>query len=322
VAPGAQGFRNEGEGLNLSVVIPCYNEEESLRELVRKLDAVVDRDGHQAEYVFIDDGSTDKSLLVLRELHRENPRVKVLSFRRNQGKSDALAAGFEVVRGDVVFTMDADLQDDPEEIPRFLARIEQGADMVSGWKKQRQDPVSKRLPSKLFNSVTALLSGIKIHDFNCGFKAYTREVVESIDVYGELHRYIPVLAGWAGFRVEELPVRHFRRKYGSSKFGPARFLNGLFDLVTVMFITRRSAAPLHFFGRVAFFFFAVGFAICLYFLVLWLLGHGLRIRPIMLAGFVSIIVAIQVASIGLLAELLSARLSRHRVISYREKLLD
>lgn len=308
--------------MKLSVVIPCYNEEESIPELVRKLDEVMDKEGYDAEYVFIDDGSTDRTLLILRELHIRNPRVRVLSFRRNQGKSDALTAGFKVVTGDIIFTIDADLQDDPEEIPRFVKRIEQGADLVSGWKQDRQDPMSKTLPSKVFNAVTSFMSGLKLHDFNCGFKAYSREVVDSVEIYGELHRYIPVLAGWAGFRVEEVPVRHFRRKYGQSKFGPARFLNGLFDLVTVMFITRRSSAPLHFFGRVALVFFAIGALICLYFLLYWVFGHGLRIRPIMLAGFVCIIVAIQIGSIGLLAELLSSRFSRDRVFTYREKLLD
>jgi len=307
--------------VKLSIVIPCYNEEESLRELFEKLEAVSERfarEGNGYEYVFVDDGSTDGTLDVLRELRSRSRRVGIISFRRNMGKSAALAVAFAAVSGDIVITMDADLQDDPEEIPNLVARIDEGADLVSGWKVDRKDPISKTLPSKLFNGVTSLASGVRLHDFNCGLKAYRREVVDSITLYGELHRFIPVLAAWEGFEVAELPVRHFARKYGYSKFGARRFLNGLFDLITVMFVTRRALNPLHFFGRIAIVLFALGVLPQIWFFIQWLMGEALRVRPIMLLGFVLIIVALQIASIGLLAEMVSARSARESTYSFRE----
>ncbi|MFQ5510756.1 MAG: glycosyltransferase family 2 protein [Candidatus Krumholzibacteriia bacterium] len=294
----------------ISVVIPLYNEEGSLRELFDRLEDVMSGIGEEYEYVFVDDGSVDKSLLILRELHERSPRVNVISFRRNYGKSAALSTAFREVRGDYVVTIDADLQDDPDEIPALLKKIRDGADLVSGWKQDRRDPWTKTIPSKLFNGVTALVSGLKLHDFNCGLKAYRTEVVQAISIYGELHRYVPVLAGWQGFRVEELRVRHSKRKYGKSKYGGERFLNGFFDLITVMFIARRAMSPLHFFGRIAFVLFVLGGIPQLYFLVRYVGGAGLHVRPIMLAGFVLIIVALQIGSIGLLAEMISARIGQ------------
>jgi len=293
--------------MDLSVIIPVYNEEESLPELFGALEGVMKENGWDYEYIFVDDGSVDLSLAVLRELHERSERVKVISFRRNYGKSAALSVGFKQARGDVVVTIDADLQDDPLEIPNLLKRLNQGSDLVSGWKRSRKDPWTKLFLSKIFNKVTSMLSGLRLHDFNCGLKAYKSEVVQSISVYGELHRFIPVLAAWEGFRVDEIQVRHFKRKYGKSKYGRRRILNGFFDLVTVMFITRRALNPLHFFGRIAFVLFVIGAIPQFYFLFQWLGGAGLRVRPIMLAGFVLIIVALQIASIGLLAELISAR---------------
>ena len=201
----------------ISVVIPLYNEEESLPELFAKLEQVMAKIGDDYEYIFVDDGSVDKSILILRELYARSPQVKVISFRRNYGKSAALSAGFKEAAGDYVITIDADLQDDPEEIPALLKKIHDGADLVSGWKTKRQDPWTKTIPSKFFNSVTSLISGQRLHDFNCGLKAYRHEVVKTISVYGELHRFIPVLAGWEGFRVDEVRVRHFKRKYGKTK---------------------------------------------------------------------------------------------------------
>jgi glycosyltransferase involved in cell wall biosynthesis len=304
--------------VKLTIVIPCYNEEESLPELFDRIEGVVQREGYDCEYVFVDDGSTDRTLAVLRELRERTARVGVISFRRNYGKSAALAVAFKHVTGDIVITMDADLQDDPEEIPNLVARIEEGADLVSGWKVDRKDPATKTVPSKLFNAVTSLASGIRLHDFNCGLKAYRREVVDSITLYGELHRFIPVLANWEGFKVAEIPVRHFKRKYGQSKFGARRFLNGFFDLITVMFVTRRALNPLHFFGRLAVILFALGSLPQLWFFVQWLLGEGLRVRPIMLLGFVLIIVALQIGSIGLLAELMSARSVSDRTYALKE----
>jgi len=304
--------------VDLSIVIPCYNEEESLAELFEKLEAVNTRLGHEYEYVFVDDGSSDRTLEVLRELRARSTRVGVIAFRRNYGKSAALAVAFAAVRGNVVVTMDADLQDDPEEIPALMARLDEGADLVSGWKVDRKDPISKTLPSKVFNGITSLVSGIHLHDFNCGLKAYRRRVVESITLYGELHRFIPVLAAWEGFEVAELPVRHFKRKYGYSKFGARRFLNGFFDLVTVMFVTRRSLNPLHFFGRIAIVLFLLGVTPQVWFLVHWMMGAALRVRPIMLLGFVLIIVSLQIGSIGLLAEMVSARSARESTYSFKE----
>ena len=308
--------------MKISVVIPVYNEEESLPELYVRLNEVTTALaplGWQHEYVFVDDGSTDRSILVLRDLRQKDPEhVNVISFRRNYGKSAALETGFRAVDGDVVITMDADLQDDPREIPNLIAKLETGADLVSGWKKTRHDPISKTAPSKLFNTVTSLLSGIKLHDFNCGLKAYRREVVDSITLYGELHRFIPVLAGWEGFNVDEIEVQHARRKYGKSKYGARRFLNGFFDLVTVMFVTRRALNPLHFFGRIAFVLFVIGMIPLLVFFFQWIGGSGLRIRPIMLMGFVFVIVSLQIASIGLLAEMISSRAAKDSTYAFKE----
>jgi len=304
--------------VKISILIPCYNEEESLPELYKKLEEVMSSLGHDYEYVFVDDGSTDRTIGVLRALRDGSSRVGVISFRRNYGKSAALNAGFKAVDGDIVITMDADLQDDPAEVPNLLRKIEEGADLVSGWKVHRRDPISKTLPSKVFNAITSLATGIKLHDFNCGLKAYRRTVVESLTIYGELHRFIPALAGWSGFRVEEIGVRHFERKYGHSKYGAKRFLNGFFDLVTMMFVTRRELNPLHFFGRIAVVLFAVGMLPQVFFFVQWVAGHGIHVRPIMLLGFVFVIVSLQIGSIGLLAELLSARSAREMTFSFKE----
>jgi glycosyltransferase involved in cell wall biosynthesis len=307
------------EQMKLSVVIPVYNEEESLPELYDRLNEVATATGWQYEYIFVDDGSTDRSVIVLRELREMDPwHVNVISFRRNYGKSAALETGFRAVDGDVVITMDADLQDDPGEIPNLVAKLNSGADLVSGWKKTRHDPISKTAPSKVFNTITSIISGIRLHDFNCGLKAYRREVVDSITLYGELHRFIPVLAAWEGFKVDEIEVRHARRKYGRSKYGARRFLNGFFDLVTVMFVTRRALNPLHFFGRIAIVLFALGMIPLLVFLIRWLGGSGLHIRPIMLVGFVFVIVALQIASIGLLAEMISSRSAKDSTYSFKE----
>ena len=307
--------------MTVSIVVPLYNEEESLLELFERLEEVMKPLGGDYEYIFVDDGSVDKSLLVLRELHERSERVNVISFRRNYGKSAALAVAFREAKGEYVVTIDADLQDDPAEIPTLLQRIHEGADLVSGWKKDRQDPITKTLPSRLFNGVTSLMSGLKLHDFNCGLKAYRKEVVKTINVYGELHRFIPVLAGWEGFRVEEVKVQHFKRKYGHSQYGSKRFLNGFFDLVTVMFVTRRALNPLHFFGRISVVLFTLGIIPQIFFLFQYISGEPMRVRPVMLLGFVLIIVALQVGSIGLLAEMISARTAREPSYAYREYLV-
>lgn len=304
----------------ISVIVPLFNEERSLRELYQRLTSMLSDTAAWHEILFIDDGSTDGSLGVLKSLREMDSRVKIISFQRNYGKSAALSEGFNAVKGDVVVTIDADLQDNPEEIPSLLEKLDEGFDLVSGWKMDRKDPITKTLPSKLFNAVTSVASGIKLHDFNCGLKVYRLDVVKRISVYGELHRFIPVLASWEGFRVTEKRVAHDERRFGKSKYGARRFLNGFFDLMTVMFITRRSTSPLHFFGRIAVLFLAVGGLINLFFLIQWVAGRGLHVRPIMVGGMVLIVMALQIGSFGLLAELISSKMERS--FSFREYLID
>ena len=308
------------EKIDVSVVVPLFNEEESLEELYERVVKVLTDAGYSFEVIFVDDGSKDNSFEVLKSLRNRDKRVKIISFMRNYGKSAALAEGFRVARGDYVITMDADLQDNPEEIPSLISKLNEGFDLVSGWKKNRKDPISKTLPSKIFNLVTSLVTGIKLHDFNCGLKAYRKEVVKRLSIYGELHRFIPVLAEWEGFRVTEKEVTHSERKFGKSKFGASRFLNGFFDLITVMFITRRATSPLHLFRSIALIFFVVGFVINMYFIIQWIAGMGLHVRPLMVGGFILIVISIQIGSFGLLAELFSSRIEKS--FSYREYSVD
>jgi glycosyltransferase involved in cell wall biosynthesis len=304
----------------ISVVIPLLNERDSIMELYSRLTEVLSARGTGHELLFIDDGSTDGSLDVLLRIRENDRRAKIVSFKRNFGKSAALSEGFRIARGDIVVTIDADLQDDPGEIPGLIDRLDEGYDLVSGWKVDRRDPLSKTFPSKIWNLMTSLVSGIKLHDFNCGLKAYRGSVVKRISVYGELHRFIPVLAAWEGFKVTEKEVTHSERKYGQSKYGTKRFLNGIFDLITVMFITRRATSPLHFFGRIALTLFVLGGIINLYFLILWFAGKGLHVRPLMVGGMIMIVLAMQIGSFGLLAELFSSR--QERTFSYNEYQLD
>ena len=287
----------------VSVVIPVYNEAESLRELHRELAAVLDSLGRPWEVVYIDDGSRDGTDGVVAELAAD-PRVRGLSFRRNFGKSAALAVGFRIARGALVVTMDADLQDDPSELPRLIAALD-SQDLVSGWKRSRKDPITKTVPSRLFNAVTSAVSGLRLHDFNCGFKVYRREVVEAIEVYGELHRFIPALAHWAGFRVAELPVHHRARKYGRSKFGAARFINGFLDLLSAAFLSTSALKPLHLFGRVGLLFLTIGVMLGLWFVALWLGGEPIRVRPLMLFGMGLAVIGIQLILMGLLGEMIA-----------------
>ncbi len=292
--------------MRLSVVIPLFNEAESLPELVAKVDHVCQSIAPDAyEIVAVDDGSTDDSFAVLQRLLEQYPRLRVVRFRRNYGKSAALAVGFDRARGDVIVTMDADLQDDPEEIPRLLAKLEEGYDLVSGWKKKRYDPWHKTVPSKLFNWVTSIVSGVRLHDFNCGLKVYRREVAKRLRVYGEMHRYLPAIAHLMGFRVTEIPVRHHPRKYGRSKFGAGRFIKGFLDLLTVVLTTRFARRPLHFFGSIGILMAVVGFGIDLYLTIEWILGKTfLSNRPLALLGIALIIVGVQFISLGLLAEMI------------------
>jgi len=318
---GQQQRHNSIQG-SISVVIPLLNEEESLPELARQLENVLERVARgKYEVIFVDDGSTDDSFRVIQDIHARNQRFKAIRFRTNHGKSAALAIGFSECKGDIVITMDADLQDDPNEIPSLVAKLEEGYDLVSGWKRKRHDPWHKTMPSKLFNAVTSRMSGIRLHDFNCGLKGYRREVIENVQVYGEMHRYIPALAHWEGFRVTEIPVQHRARQHGVSKFGMSRFLKGYLDLLTVMFTTRYIKRPLHFFGAVGSLFAVVGFVTDLYLVIEWSLGKtSLSNRPLALFGVAMIIVGVQLISIGLIGELIVKNNLEHQKFSVRERL--
>lgn len=296
----------------VSVVIPAYNEAESVALLAVQVDSVLASLGKRYEIVFVDDGSTDDTFVELTRVAESVPSVRAVQFRRNFGKSAALTAGFQEAQGKIILTMDADLQDDPQEIPRFLAALEDGNyDLVSGWKFPRHDPASKTWPSRLFNSVTARVSGVGLHDFNCGFKAYRRQVVDEISIYGELYRYIPVLAHWRGFKVREIKVRHNPRRFGRSKFGFSRFYRGFFDLLTVLFLTRYLRRPLHLFGWLGVLSSTVGGIILVYLTVLWFMGNRpIGDRPLLTLGVLLVTLGIQFLSLGLLAEMLASMLMK------------
>ena len=304
---------------HLSIVIPLLDEEESISELYAQILAATNPLKKPIEMIFVDDGSTDGSFSVLEDLHKKDPRVKVIRFRRNFGKSAALSVGFHEAKGDFIITMDADLQDDPAEIPSLLDMLAQGYDLVSGWKQKRHDPLSKTIPSRLANSVTAMMTGIPIHDMNCGLKAYRKEVVKGIIVYGELHRYIPALAHWAGFRVGEKVVNHHPRKYGHTKFGVGRFARGFLDLLTVLFTTRYIRRPLHLFGVWGIISAIIGVAIDGYLSVEWFLGRtSLSNRPLFMVGFLFIIIGVQFVSFGLLGEMINRQQQDETTYSIRE----
>ena len=305
----------------LTIVIPLLNEAPSLQSLHDEICSVCDGNGIDFEVIYVDDCSTDGSFDILTELHKKDPRVKVIQFRRNYGKAEALSAGFAHAGGRLIITMDADLQDDPAEIPRLIAKLDEEYDLVSGWKRKRHDPISKRWPSRLFNFVTARLTNVRIHDFNCGLKIYRREVIESIQVYGELYRYIPALAAWQGFRVGEIPVNHRVRRFGRSKFGSSRLVKGFLDLITVLFLNRYMKRPLHVFGLIGLCSFLVGCGITLYLFVLRLLRTSfLSNRPLFLVGVMLIVLSIQFISIGLLGEMITHSGSHERVYTVRRTL--
>lgn len=300
--------------MQLSVVIPLYNEEESLPELTAWIDRVAKTENLSHEIIFVDDGSNDHSWKVINELKKEYPQVRGIKFRRNYGKSAALFCGFEISKGEVVITMDADLQDSPDEILELYRMITQeGYDMVSGWKKKRHDPISKTVPSKFFNYTARKISGIKLNDFNCGLKAYNCNVIKSVEVYGEMHRYIPILAKEAGFtKIGEKVVQHQERKYGKTKFGLNRFINGFLDLLSISFITRFNKKPMHLFGALGTFMLFVGFISVVYLGVqkLWYLHHGISAplianNPIFYIALTVMIIGIQLFLAGFLAELIA-----------------
>lgn len=292
----------------LSIVIPLYNERESLGELYHRIVSICESAKFEFEILFIDDGSTDGSGDVLSGIHEKDSRVKIIQFKANLGKADALQAGFDTAQGDIIVTMDADLQDDPAEIPALVAALDSGLDMVSGWKKNRKDPLSKILPSRVFNFAVRFFSGLKLHDFNCGLKAYRREVVESLSVYGELHRYIPVLVKFGGFRVGEIVVTHHPRKYGRSKYGLKRFVSGFLDLLTVILLTRYTSKPLHFFGSIGLGLCFLGGLVNLHVVIIFFQNRfqGISGRiPYLVGGIFLFLLGVQFISTGLLAELIT-----------------
>ncbi|GAB2989112.1 glycosyltransferase family 2 protein [Cyclobacterium sediminis] len=299
----------------ISIIIPVFDEEESLPELQAWIDRVMVSNALDYEAIYIDDGSRDSSWEVIQKLSEKNSNIKAVKFLRNYGKSAALNIGFSKAQGEVVVTMDADLQDSPEEVPALYRMItEQGYDLVSGWKRKRHDPISKTVPSRLFNGVTRLISGIKLHDFNCGLKAYANKVVKNIEIYGEMHRYIPLIAKWNGFgKIGEKEVTHSPRKYGNTKFGLERFINGFLDLISVSFVNRYKKRPMHFFGTMGSLSFISGFVI-----TLWLiyekisgLSKGIKVReitdqPLFFLALVALIVGVQLFLTGFMAEMMTS----------------
>jgi glycosyltransferase involved in cell wall biosynthesis len=309
--------------MKLSIIIPLYNEEETIKELLRRIFTACET--IETEVIFIDDGSTDNSLAVIRELSINNQNVNFVSFRKNMGKAAALMAGFRNCRGDIVITMDADLQDDPSEIPRFIEKIEEGYDMVSGWKYHRQDPLEKRIPSKLFNKTVSVLSGIKLHDFNCGFKAYRREVTDTVNLYGEQHRFIPVLAHRYGFSITEIKVHHNKREHGKSKYGIKRYLRGFYDAITVSFMNRYALRPMHFFGAFGGLLLLGGFCVCVYLTISKFAGRNLSDRPLLMLGVLMLIIGVQFVSLGLIGEMFvdaSIRNSHYNEAHIKEKKME
>jgi glycosyltransferase involved in cell wall biosynthesis len=290
----------------LSVVVPIRNEERSVALLYDELAAALDPLGEPWEVVFVDDGSTDGSFAALTRLHAGAANVRVVRLRRNFGKAAALMAGFDQSQGDTIVTIDGDLQDDPSEIPRLLAKLDEGFDLVTGWKTRRRDPLTRRVLSRIFNAVTSRFSGVRLHDMNCGLKAYRADVVRGLRIYGELHRFVPVLAHYRGYRIAELPVNHRPREHGRSRYGPERYLRGFLDLLTVSFIGRYRHRPLHLFGGLGLALGAIGLGILVYLTILKLDGHAIGGRPLLTLGVLLVVVGLQFFSLGLISEMITS----------------
>ncbi len=310
--------------MNLSIVIPLLNEDESLPELTAWIEKVMMANAYSYEVIFVDDGSTDNSWKVIEELRAKNPQIKGIKFQRNYGKSAALNEGFKASQGDVIITMDADMQDSPDEIPSLLKMIvEDGFDLVSGWKKKRYDnTLTKNIPSKLFNAAARSMSKIKLHDFNCGLKAYSKKVVKSIEVYGEMHRYVPVLAKWAGFRkIGEKVVEHRARKFGVTKFGWSRFVNGFLDLMTIFFVGKFGKRPMHFFGLWGSFSFFIGLGIFTYLSIskFFFDAIGMTQRPLFYFALMMMVIGTQLFLAGFIGELISRNSAERNSYLIEEK---
>ena len=302
----------------ISVVVPIYNEERSVALLYEELQAALDPLDDEWEAVYVDDGSTDDSFGALTRLHSRAANVRVVRLRRNFGKAAALAAGFAQAQGDIIVTIDGDLQDDPAEIPRLLAKLQEGFDLVTGWKTHRRDPITRRVPSKIFNWAAGRMSGLRLHDMNCGLKAYRDEVVRGLVLYGELHRFIPVLASERGYRVAELPVNHRPREHGRSRYGMERYLRGFLDLLTVSFMGRYRHRPLHLFGGLGLILGLVGFAVLAYLTVVKLAGHAIGQRPLLTLGVLLVVVGMQFFSLGLISEMITSH-HEERVLAREQR---
>jgi len=290
----------------ISVVVPVYNEERSVALLYDELRSALEPLQASWETIFVDDGSSDGTFGALTRLHNAERNVRVIRLRRNFGKAAALVAGFDQARGETVVTIDGDLQDDPAEIPRLLAKLDEGFDLVSGWKAHRRDPLSRRVLSRIFNRVTSLFSGVRMHDLNCGLKAYRADVVHGLRLYGELHRFIPVLAHYRGFRIAELPVNHRPREHGRSRYGVERYVRGFLDLLTVSFIGRYRHRPLHLFGGLGLMLGFIGSAVLVYLTVLKALGHAIGHRPLLMLGVLLVVIGMQFFSLGLISEMITS----------------
>ncbi len=297
----------------VTCIIPMYNEVHTIKPLCESIGIVLQEAGYSYEILIVDDGSTDGSTEVARALAQGDDAVTTVELRGNFGKSAALAAGIDHAQGEILITMDADLQDDPTELPRFIRKLDEGYDVVSGYKKTRHDPPGKVLPSRIFNRMVRLFTGVKLNDINCGFKAYRREVFEAISIYGEMHRLIPVLATWRRFKVAEIEVRHHPRRHGVSKFGPLRMVRGFMDLLTVSFLMRYSQSPAYFFGAGGLLLLLLGIVICSYLTVLWFMGLGpIGNRPLLFLGILLILVGLQGFLHGLTAEMNSFLLQKNQ----------